>query len=179
MENILIVYSTCDGQTRKICQKIKWVTEEMGHDVKMVSIDDWFREDLGEFDKIVVGASIRYGKHNKKVIDFVVQNKKLLEDKFSAFFSVNVVARKASKNAPENNPYLKRFLSQVSWRPDQVAVFAGKIDYQKYGLLDRMIILLIMYLTKGPTNQNAVVDYTNWEQVENFGRVIGEKAKRK
>jgi menaquinone-dependent protoporphyrinogen oxidase len=55
-----------------------------------------------------------------------------------------------------------------------VAVFAGKIDYQKYNFLDRWMIRLIMYITKGPTNLKAVAEFTNWEQVEQFGRDVSE-----
>jgi len=174
MGKILILYSTIDGQTKKICQKIQSVAEQHDHEVKLVSIDDTFLEDFGGFDKIVIGASIRYGKYNKKVFDFVARNEDLLEDKVSAFFSVNVVARKPGKNEPGNNPYLIKFLERVSWMPDEVAVFAGKIDYQKYDFLDRLVIRLIMYITKGPTDSKTVADFTNWEQVEEFGRVVSE-----
>jgi menaquinone-dependent protoporphyrinogen oxidase len=31
-----------------------------------------------------------------------------------------------------------------------------------------------MFITKGPTDPNTVIEYTNWEQVEAFGRVIAE-----
>ena len=174
MAKILILYSTVDGHTKKICQKIKSIAERYGHEVELVSLDGEFLEDLDEFDKIVVGASIRYGKHNKKVFDFVKQNEKLLEDKASAFFSVNVVARKPDKNKPDNNPYVMKFLKRISWKPDKVAVFAGKIDYQKYGFLDRLMIRLIMYITKGPTDSKAIAEFTDWEQVDAFGRDVSE-----
>ena len=55
-----------------------------------------------------------------------------------------------------------------------MAVFAGKIDYQKYRFIDRMIIRFIMFLTKGPTDINSAVEFTNWEQVEKFGKVVSE-----
>ncbi len=174
MANILILYSTTDGHTIKICQKIQSVAEQSGHKIKLVSIDDEANVNLEHFDKIVIGASIRYGKHNKKVLDFAVRNMKLLEAKPNAFFSVNVVARKPGKNQPDSNPYLRKFLKQVPWHPNEVAVFAGKIDYQKYRFFDRQMIRLIMYMTKGPTNLDAVAEFTNWEQVEKFGRVISE-----
>ena len=47
-----------------------------------------------QFDKIVVGASIRYGKYSKRIYDFVKVNQQLLESKPKAFSSVNVVTRK-------------------------------------------------------------------------------------
>jgi len=56
---------------------------------------------LPEFDNIIIGASIRYGKHNKKVYEFINENKEILEDKENAFFSVNIVARKPNKNTPK------------------------------------------------------------------------------
>ena len=172
MSKILIVYSTTDGHTKKICQRILSVAEKAGHIVALSAVEDLFRKDLNGFDKIVVGASIRYGKHNKKVCEFAEQYEKLLENKVSAFFSVNVVARKSDKNTAASNPYLKKFLSKVSWKPDELAVFAGKIDYQQYRLLDRMMIRLIMYLTKGPTHPQTVVEFTNWDQVEQFGKLV-------
>ena len=174
MAKILILYSTVDGHTKKICQKIKSVAEKYRHEVELASIECRVLEGLDEFDKIVIGASIRYGKHNKKVYDFVKRNGKLLEDKASAFFSVNVVARKPDKNKPDNNPYVMKFLKRVSWKPDKVAVFAGKIDYQKYSFLDRLMIRLIMYITKGPTDSRAIAEFTDWEQVDVFGRDVSE-----
>jgi len=174
MATVLVLYSTTDGHTKKICQKLRTVVEQRGHEVKLISIDDELHVDLGLFDKIVVGASIRYGKHNKKVIDFVARNRKILKNKPSAFFSVNVVARKPDKSQPDSNPYMRKFLEQVPWRPDEVAVFAGKIDYQKYRFFDRLTIRLIMYITNGPTHPKTVADFTDWEKVASFGRTISE-----
>ncbi|MBF0471165.1 MAG: menaquinone-dependent protoporphyrinogen IX dehydrogenase [Gammaproteobacteria bacterium] len=174
MNNILIIYSTCDGHTEKICHKIRELCEGYGHEVKLVSITELSPEDLHRFAKIVIGASIRYGKHNQKIIDFVMNNRALLDSKPSAFFSVNLVARKPNKNTPETNPYLKKFLRRVSWRPARTTVFAGSIDYKKYRFSDRTIIRIIMFLTKGPTHPDAAVDYTNWEEVEKFAGVVHE-----
>jgi len=174
MAKILIIYSTTDGHTRKICFRLQQVVENLDNQVTVISVADASAIDLESFDKIVVGASIRYGKHSPKVYDFIKNNSRILDSKSNAFFSVNVVARKPEKNTPETNPYLIKFLKQISWKPKTLAVFAGKIDYQKYGLLDRFMIRLIMWITKGPTDPNANVEFTDWSQVEEFGRVISE-----
>jgi menaquinone-dependent protoporphyrinogen oxidase len=127
---------------------------------------------LEKYDKIVIGASIRYGKHNKEVYQFIEKNKTLLDKKTNAFFSVNVVARKPEKNQPHTNPYLIKFLKQIEWKPENLAVFAGKLDYQKYGLFDREMIRFIMWMTKGPTDKNTVVEFTDWKEVEKFAYFI-------
>ncbi len=172
MANILIIYSTTDGQTRKICHKLKEVIERQAHQVKMVSIQNEDQVDLASFDKIVIGASIRYGKHSPQIIGFIKKNEQILNEKSNAFFSVNVVARKPDKNQPETNPYMQKFLKQISWHPKKLAVFAGKIDYPRYGFFDRLAIRLIMWMTKGPTNPKATMEFTDWQQVEAFGQLI-------
>ncbi|MCK5649688.1 MAG: menaquinone-dependent protoporphyrinogen IX dehydrogenase [Gammaproteobacteria bacterium] len=174
MARIIIIYATTDGHTREICSYLMQVIEEYGHQITLVSINDEKTIDLKSFDKIVIGASIRYGKHHKKVYEFIKNNSILLEKKSSAFFSVNVVARKPEKNQPDTNPYLKKFLTQIAWKPEELAVFAGKIDYQNYKPWDRFMIRLIMWMTKGPTDPKACIDFTNWDQVKEFGQTINE-----
>jgi menaquinone-dependent protoporphyrinogen oxidase len=150
------------------------VIEQQAHQVELVSIDAAQQVDLQAFDKIAIGASIRYGKHSPQVYEFIKTNQQLLESKPNAFFSVNLVARKPEKNQPETNPYVRKFLQQISWQPSEIAIFAGELDYQKYSFWDRLIIRFIMWMTKGPTDPNTLKDYTDWKQVDAFGQVICE-----
>ena len=174
MANILIIYSTTDGHTEKICRRLQQIIEDRDNRVTLVSIDAGSPLDLNAYDKVVIGASIRYGRHRPVVYEFIERNIKGLDSKSNAFFSVNVVARKPEKNRPETNPYLRKFLKQIAWRPQRLAVFAGKIDYRKYKFWDRQIIRFIMWITRGPTDPGTNIEFTDWEQVENFGRVICE-----
>ena len=172
MSEILILYSTTDGQTLKICQRLRQTIEEGPDRAKVVPIGEAAGIDLEAFDKIIIGASIRYGKHNREVTDFIGRNEAILAGKPNAFFSVNLVARKPGKDRPETNPYLQRFLKRISWRPRRLAVFAGKLDYPRYDFWDRIVIQLIMRITKGPTDPTTTVEYTDWQKVEEFGRSI-------
>lgn len=172
MANILIAYSTTDGHTREICLRMQAVIESP-HRVTLLPLVECTANDLLAFDTIVIGASIRYGKHHPRVIDFVNRNAQILDSKSNAFFSVNVVARKSEKNRPETNPYLQKFLRQIVWKPKHLAVFAGKLNYPSYGFLDRTMIRLIMWITNGPTDTKNVYEFTDWKQVEDFGRQVG------
>ena len=172
MSNILIIYSSVDGHTLKISSRLQELIQIENNQVQLLAIEQQDKVDLTDFDKIIIGASIRYGKHRPQVYEYIKKHKELLQSKPSAFFSVSLVARKVNKNLPENNPYMKKFLKKSSWNPHELAVFAGKIDYQKYDFWDRNIIRLIMWLTKGPTRSDAYVDYTNWDDVDAFGMRI-------
>lgn len=166
-----ILYSTVDGQTLKICNVIKDVLVEKGNDVELFSIES-FEKKVTDFDKFVIGASIRYGKHNSKIIEFINQNKEALEKSNNAFFSVNLVARKPEKATPETNPYFIKFLQKMNWTPKNSAVFAGKLDYQKYPFTDRLMIRFIMWITKGPTDPKTKIEYTNWDEVKKFAILV-------
>ena len=171
MANTLIIYSTTDGHTRSICERLRaGITGT--HEVSVLAMAEHTGIDLSAYDKVVIGASIRYGKHRREVFEFIERNRTALESKPSAFFSVNVVARKPDKNTPETNPYLQKFLKKIAWRPQHLAVFAGKIDYPRYGFFDRTMIRLIMWMTKGPTDPTLTIEFTDWEQVDEFSRQI-------
>jgi len=167
-----IIYSSVDGQTLKICNKLKDKLIQSNPNIKLFSIED-FKEDVTNYDKLIIGASIRYGVHNKKIIDFINTHKIQLDSIKTAFFSVNLVARKSEKNKPDTNPYVIKFFKTIDWTPTMVEVFAGKLDYKKYSFFDRSMIQFIMWMTKGPTNINTEIEYTNWEKVKKFGIQLG------
>lgn len=172
MARVLIAYSTTDGHTREICNRLAGIIEQQEHQVTLAPLAEVVDERLESYDTIVVGASIRYGRHHPAVVDFIERNAGVLNRKASAFFSVSVVARKPAKNQPHTNPYVRKLLRRIAWRPRAVGVFAGKIDYPRYGALERLIIRGIMWLTGGPTDPKAVVEFTDWRKVEAFGALI-------
>ena len=172
MSKILILYSTVDGHTLQICQRLQHIAEQAGHRAVLAEMQHEAAFDAALFDTVVIGASIRYGKHRPDVARYLRDNREVLESRRCAFFSVNIVARKPAKNTPETNPYVRKFLKQIGWRPQLLAVFAGKLDYPRYGFWDRNIIRFIMLLTGGPTDARAVFEFTDWSQVDAFGRII-------
>jgi menaquinone-dependent protoporphyrinogen oxidase len=168
MHQNLIIYSSTDGQTIKICKRIMSIIG----DCKIVSIDEAKNENLSKYEKVIVGASIRYGKHKPELYEYISENCDHLIDINASFFSVNVVARKPEKNTPLTNPYVQKFLSISQWHPSLIGVFAGKIDYPRYGVLDKFMIRLIMWITKGPTDTKNVYEFTNWDDVDSFAKKI-------
>ena len=171
MKSTLIIYSSTDGQTKNICSRIG---EFLSNDIpsKIIPLSEVTNDDIEKYDRVIIGASIRYGKHKKELFEFIDINLDELTKKDNAFFSVNVVARKPEKNTPETNPYMQKFLLKTSWVPKKLAVFAGKIDYPKYNFVDRQMIRLIMWITKGPTNIKNTYEFTDWNKVDSFAKEL-------
>lgn len=172
MTRILIAYSTVDGHTRRICEHVQQSLRSGGHDVTLASLSTGGIPDVRAFGKVVVGASIRYGKHRQEVFDFIRLHQHALQERPSAFFTVNAVARKPGKDSAATNPYVRTFCRQTSWQPALIDVFAGKIDYCRYGFVDRQVIRFIMWLTHGPTDPRACVEFTDWRRVDAFAQRV-------
>ena len=171
MSSFLIIYSSTDGHTKIICERIRNLLND-GNLVELVSLEDVKKIDLYNFEKIIIGASIRYGKHSKELYKFIDLNKNILGQKQCAFFSVNVVARKPEKNTAETNPYINKFLKISKWKPNKIRVFAGKVDYPNYNFFDKYIIKLIMFITKGPTDTSKSYEFTDWSKVDDFSEEL-------
>ncbi len=171
------IYSTVDGHTLDICRRLVEVVEGCGFEARLVELTAKADTNLNPFDQVVIGASIRYGKHRPELVRFINANVEALKLKHGAFFSVNAVARKADKKEPHTNPYVRKFLKSITWQPAAIGIFGGKIDYAKYRFWDRNMIRFIMWVTKGPTDLNAKVDFTDWDEVDAFGRTICELGK--
>jgi menaquinone-dependent protoporphyrinogen oxidase len=171
MKSTLIIYSSTDGQTKNICSRIHKLLDG-DNPSKIIALKDTTKDDLKNFDRVIIGASIRYGKHKKELFDFIDLNLDELIKKDNAFFSVNVVARKAEKDTPETNPYVQKFLLKTKWVPDNLAVFAGKIDYPKYNFIDKHMIRFIMWITKGPTDTKNTYEFTDWDKVDSFAKEL-------
>ena len=171
MKKYLIIYSTVDGQTKKISERV-FSKLKKKDSATIMSLEEAYSEDINKFEFIIIGASIRYGKHRDNLFKFIKENKIILKSKMTAFFSVNVVARKPEKSEADTNPYIKKFISLSDWKPNYLTVFAGKIDYPKLGTLDKVMIRIIMWLTKGPTDTSISHEFTDWEKVDKFTEKI-------
>ena len=163
----IFIYSSSNGQSLKICEALNKNKESLIIDMDMLKTTK-----LENFDQIVIGASVKYGDHNKKVYEFVKKNRVLLEKKKTVFFSVNATARKSEKNTPKTNPYIIKFLKKTNWTPDHIGVFAGMIDFPNYNFIEKYIIKLIMWITNGPTDTSKTFEFTNWEDVKKFSKEI-------
>ncbi|CDF79479.1 protoporphyrinogen IX oxidase, oxygen-independen t, HemG [Formosa agariphila KMM 3901] len=162
-----IIYSSTDGQTLKICRRIAVHLEDLGFKTDVIDIAS-FHTKISMYSKLIIGASIRYGKHHKNVSAFIKTHQQDLERIDTAFFSVNLVARKPDKNTFDTNPYVIKFFKNQDWKPKRIAVFAGRLDYTSYSFFDRLMIKLIMKITNGPTKSDHPIEFTDWERVKDF-----------
>ena len=85
MSSSLIIYSSTDGHTKRICERIAGLLDS-GEVTKVISLEDANGINLSPFNKIIIGASIRYGRHSKNLYKFINLNKDILDKNKAAFF---------------------------------------------------------------------------------------------
>jgi menaquinone-dependent protoporphyrinogen oxidase len=168
MEKMLVLYSSRDGQTRKI---VDAMTQEMkNHDVVLQDLHELPTCNLSKYSKVLIGASIRYGNYHSSLLTFVHAHAEQLAVANAAFFCVNLTARKLEKSTPATNAYMKKFLRLSPWQPTLQAVFAGALLYSRYNWWQTRIIQLIMKITGGSTDTSHDLEFTDWEKVRQFAR---------
>ena len=170
---LLILYSTVDGHTKDICNYI-YKKLKGRKNASIISVEDSANYDLSDFEEIVIGASVRYGYHRKNVYKFIQQNIEKLDKVKTAFFSLNLTARKPEKSTPETNPYVIKFLKKVKWEPTIKEVFAGRLDYPSLDKLNKLAILFIMFITNGPKDTSKTYELTDWKKVDNLIKSISK-----
>ena len=161
---VLLIYSTTDGHCLKIAN---YMADCLNTRVDIVSIEDNI-PDLSEYQGIIIGSSIRYGVHRAKIKKYIDLHYQEIQSKTNAFYSVSLIARKPERRTVATNPYAKKFLEKIKWKPQHIALIGGVLNYPGYSFWDRLMIQLIMKITKGPTDPATVQEYTDWEQVKKF-----------
>ncbi|MDR3410318.1 MAG: menaquinone-dependent protoporphyrinogen IX dehydrogenase [Formivibrio sp.] len=166
MSVVLLLYASREGQTRRICECMAEVVRSQGLDAQVRSLSDPdIAYALAQCERLIVGASIHYGRLPPTLYRFIAENHERIEALSGAFFCVNLTARKPGKDTPEGSAYVRTFLRKSPWKPARMAVFAGALYYTRYVWYDRMMIRLIMWITGGPTDVHQDVEFTDWERV--------------
>jgi menaquinone-dependent protoporphyrinogen oxidase len=171
MKSVLVLYWSRGGHTARIARRICEGIAAAGGRGEMMDLNEATHEgvDWGRYEVVVLGAPVLYGTYHQDVFEFINAHQASLEAKPNSFFNVSVVARTPEKATVEGNRYMQKFLQLSRWRPRDLKVIAGKVDYPSWSWYETLMIQMIMKFTKGPTDRRAVIDYTQWDDVRDYG----------
>lgn len=175
---VALYYATHDGQSRRIAEHI---SRRLGErkiiaEPRDIGLAPPNTAALAGPAVVVLIAAVRYGKHLPAADRFLELYKLVQSPPLLAFASVNLTARKPEKTTATGNAYLRKSIARYQLTPALAVAFAGKLDYQRYGFLDRQIIRFIMLLTGGPTDPKTCIEYTSWPAVDEFADRIAALA---
>lgn len=181
VSDIALFHAGRDGQTRKIATRVAERLRARGLEIDLRELDRVGpppeEGELRAGRVVALFAAIRYGYHVPEAKRFVVRHRAALIERPFVFVSVNLTARKPGKSTPEGNRYLAKFLRRNDLAPVLSRAFAGRLDYPRYLWWERLLIQLIMTISGGPTDPAAVVEYTDWNDVDAFADRLIEIAR--
>jgi len=170
MATILTVFGTGEGQTAKIADSITDEFSVRGHEAQTVNVAEIDSEvDVDEFDAVLIGASVHYGRQQKVVRKWADANRDRLVRKPNGFFQVSGASgAKNDEGLAEATGYLDKFIDATNWQPDRIALFGGALRFSEYGFLKRALLKFIVRKQEFETDESGDAELTDWESVVSF-----------
>ncbi len=174
MTRILVLYASTHGHTGKIAARI---AKAIGPAADLRSADQPNELAPWQYDAVIVGASVHAGHHQPAVLDWLSAHSSALSSMPSAFFSVCLTAADDTDEARETSQrYIDEALAKTRWEPRLTRTFAGALQYREYDLFTRLLVKLMMKRGGHPTDTSRDHDFTDWDDVDRFGRECAEFA---
>jgi len=168
--NILVLYGTTEGQTRKVARFIADRLSVRGHQAQVIDAAEADPElDPGNFGAAVIAASLHAGHYQAPVVDFVRRHHGTLASMPTAFVSVSLSA--ASHDADDLDGLARcvaDFEHRTGWTPREICHAAGAFRFTQYDFLKRWALKYIAYRRGQPTDTSKDYELTDWDALGAF-----------
>ena len=160
MARILIAYATKHGSTAEIAEAIGKELTAAGLSVEVKEIGNV--QSPAGYDAVVIGGPIYIGKVMADVKKFIGRHQEKLAALPVAAFAVGLSP--ASKDEKEIGNAKKALSDAIApLQPVASALFAGSLDPEKLGFIERKMIGMV----KSPTG-----DFRDWDAIAAWGREL-------
>ena len=166
--NVLIVYGTTEGQTRKIAEWMAGHARKRGHETELrdsAAADSGLN--LERFDAFIVAASVHQEHHQAAVRDFVMAHRRALEAKPAAFISVSLSSVLEGGQA-EAKKYVATFLAATGWQPERTLLLGGALRFTEYDYFQEQIVRFIVMRDGGAPGGGGDREFTDWNALGTF-----------
>lgn len=171
--NILIAYGTTEGQTATIAGRIAERLREAGNTVRLADLEGE-QPEPGDFDRVVVGASVHLGKYQAEVARWVARHVAVLNAMPAWFYGVSLseAGGLTADGHAAAQGVIDEFLKTSGWQPSGSTSLAGALKYREYNWLKRRMLKMIVGKAGGDTDTSRNYEYTDWYAVDRFADEI-------
>lgn len=177
--DVLLVYGTTEGQTRKVAEFIadKFAAQGLSAIVADANHTD---PDPGEFSAALIAASLHVGRYQASVVDYVRRRHAILNGMPTAFVSVSLAAASDDKDDLDGLARcVAEFEHRTEWRPGEVHHVAGAFRFTQYDFLKRWAMKYIAYRKGQPTDASRDYELTDWNGVAAFVERFADQLKKR
>jgi menaquinone-dependent protoporphyrinogen oxidase len=175
MASILVCYGTGEGQTEEVADRLADELTAQGHDPTTVKVNAVGSDlDVGDFDAVLVDASIHFGRHQKAIRKFVTANRDVLVTKPTGFFQVSGASANED-GAAEATTYVEKCVEATNWRPDHTGLFGGARRFPEYGFLLGALMKRVVESGFPDVDASGDGEFTDGESVDAFATFVEER----
>lgn len=164
-----IYFVSKHGQTREIATFLAAQLHNLGCDTLAIDLNKPPTKScrVAEFDMVLVGAPVYQGGYPSEVRRFVEDNRRELRNaRRTGFFSTCLSAAPGTPASWQQSlGPVRKFLDDLAWSPQWVAIFAGALNYQEYNPLVRWVLKKISVNNGGPGGTSRDYEFTRWDDV--------------
>ena len=168
MAPILVAYTTEEGQTQKICDRIG---EKLKAADRRVIIHD-IRADAsvpGDLSAVVVAGSVHMGTHADDLRTFLHVHHQQLSAIPAAFVSVSLQA--GSPDAADRDvmrALAEEFLKETEFSPLFLHVAGGAVHDRRLGFFKRFVLHRILARKGVELDPSGDTEFTDWPALDRF-----------
>jgi menaquinone-dependent protoporphyrinogen oxidase len=160
-DKILVAYASKCGSTSEVAKAIGQTLANNGTTVDVRPIDKV--TDLSVYRAVVLGSAIRQGRWLPEAKKFVETHQQALSRVPTAYFTVCMtLAQDTEGNRRKVAAYLEP-VHQIL-RPIEEGFFAGKLDYGRLGLVERLVMESMKHAPQG--------DFRNWTAIQTWAQAL-------
>jgi menaquinone-dependent protoporphyrinogen oxidase len=170
MAKYQVVFTTNDGQTKKVAEFIAKTLQEKKVEVQLLDIKNIKgRLDTAGVKAVFLGSPINAGQYPGRFKSFIAKNLQTLSGVKVNLFSVCLSARGSSEDAKKIAlGYPEKLLAETGLKPFIVKPIAGALPYTRYNFLKKFLMKKIEETTGGETDVSKDYEFTDWQEVKKF-----------
>ena len=164
--NILIVFATTEGQTRKIAQFCANQCIAHGHSALMIRAEDADEVTLALFDAAILAGSVHMGQVQQSLADFAALHADGLNGLPTLFLQVSLAAAGGDEAEwADLQGTSKRFGKTAGWKPGKTLQVAGAFRFEEYDFFKRWAMRWIASQRDQAVDAHGDTEYTDWQQL--------------
>jgi len=177
MTRILVLYGTTDGHTAKIAYAVRAALETEGCAVDVVNAKGAVSVTPEPYDGVVVAASVRAGKFQRPVVQWVGEHHEALNTRPTAFLAVCLAVLEHTPQARAHlDDIVHTFLARTGWHPAVRKLVAGATPFTRYNFFTRWIMRRIVTRAMPAADTRHDTEYTDWDDLRETSREFARLA---
>ena len=169
----LVAYGTRYGSTSDVAKEIARVLEEADVRTDVWNLKKDPRNDLEQYDLVVIGSGIAFGSWSKAAQSFLERNAETLSKmRVAMFASCGDILFEPGKVEEHRKRYVSDVASKYQIMPMSEALFGGVLDFDKYSFLIKGILSAKNAGKKDMESRGIDIskpyDFRNWQEIRDW-----------